>query len=73
MMFLVQNVGLTVVNYFVGWLNDNSHASATNVAGYMPMLWFFGILSILGLGFAAALRLRETGPAGHGLEAPAAA
>ncbi|MBC7447430.1 MAG: MFS transporter [Hymenobacteraceae bacterium] len=68
MMFLVQNVGLTVVNYFVGWLNDHSSASATNVAGYLPMLWFFGILSLLGLGFAFLLRLRETGPHGHGLE-----
>ena len=68
MMFLVQNVGLTVVNYFVGWLNDHSRASATNIAGYTPMLWFFGVLSLLGLIFAVALRLREVGPNRHGLE-----
>ncbi len=68
MMFLVQNVGLTIVNYFVGYLNDHSRASATNVAGYLPMLWFFGVLSVLGLFFAFLLRVRETGPDGHGLE-----
>ncbi len=73
LMFLVQNVGLTVVNYFVGWLNDHSNASKTNIGGYLPMLWFFGILSVLGLIFAFLLRVRETGPEGHGLEVGAGA
>jgi MFS family permease len=68
LMFLIQNVGLTIANYFVGWLNDHSSASATNIAGYLPMLWFFGVVSLLGLVFAFLLRVRETGPQGHGLE-----
>ncbi len=69
MMFLVQNVGLTVVNYFIGWLNDANGATAARPGGYGPMLLFFGVLSAVGLIFAGALRVRETGPNGHQLEA----
>jgi hypothetical protein len=32
------------------------------------MLWMFTLLSLFGFAFAAALRARETGPQGHGLE-----
>lgn len=69
LMFLLQNVGLTFCNLFVGWLNDRSGASATNPAGYQPMLLFFGVLSLAGLVFTFLLRQRERGPHGHGLEA----
>lgn len=68
LMTMLQNIGLTACNFGAGWLNDYSGASASNPAGYMPMLWFFGILSLTGFLFAVALRVRETGPHAHGLE-----
>ena len=43
-------------------------AGPANPAGYRPMLWMFLILSLFGFVFAAVLRVRETGPRGHGLE-----
>jgi MFS family permease len=70
LMTMIQNIGLTVVNLAAGWLNDTNHAGAENPAGYLPMLWMFGLLSIFGLGFAWALRSREVGPEGHHLERP---
>jgi MFS family permease len=68
LMTMLQNVGLTVVNYAAGRLNDASHAGPENPAGYLPMLWLFGLLSLFGLAFAVALRRHETGAGGHGLE-----
>lgn len=38
-----------------GRLNDRAGASATNPAGYDPMMLFFGTLSTLGFGFALML------------------
>ena len=37
------------------------------------MLWLFFALSLFGFLFVAALRARETGPRGHGLESIRAA
>jgi MFS family permease len=68
LMTMLQNIGLTLVNFAAGALNDASGASAQNPAGYRPMLWMFFGLSLFGFLFAAALRVRETGPHGHGLE-----
>jgi MFS family permease len=68
LMTMVQAIGLTVINLVAGALNDASQASAENPAGYTPMLWLFFILSLFGFVFAFALRVRETGPHGHGLE-----
>ena len=70
LMTMIQNIGLTVFNLAAGGLNDASGASAENPAGYLPMLWMFGALSLFGLVFAWALRRRETGPHGHHLERP---
>jgi nitrate/nitrite transporter NarK len=70
LMTLIQNVGLTVMNFGAGWLNDVSHAGAANPAGYTPMLWLFAIVSLFGFLFAALLRQREVGPHGHHLERP---
>jgi MFS family permease len=70
LMTMIQNIGLTIVNVAAGWLNDANHAGAENPAGYLPMMWLFGLLSLFGLGFAWALRVRETGPDGHHLERP---
>ena len=68
MMTLVQNVGLTAFNYIAGVLNDANGAGPSNPAGYTPMLWMFFVLSLFGFVFAAALRAREQGQEGHGLE-----
>jgi MFS family permease len=72
LMTVLQNIGLTACNIGAGWINDHSNASAENPAGYLPMLWFFGLLSLTGFVFAVLLRLRETGPAARGLESPTA-
>jgi hypothetical protein len=69
-MTMVQNIGMTICNLAAGWLNDASGASATNPAGYSPMLAMFALLSLFGFVFAAALRVREVGPEGHDLERP---
>jgi hypothetical protein len=72
-MTMLQNVGLTVFNLAAGRLNDASGAGPENPSGYIPMLWMFCLLSLFGFVFAAALRKRETGPEGHGLESIKAA
>ncbi len=73
LMTMLQNVGLTVFNLAAGLLNDANGAGPDNAAGYTPMLWMFCLLSLFGFAFAAALRKRETSPAGHGLESIRAA
>ena len=73
LMTMLQNVGLTVFNVAAGRLNDANGAGAENLSGYIPMLWMFCLLSLFGFVFAAALRKRETGPNGHGLESIKAA
>lgn len=70
LMTMLQNVGLAGANLIVGQLNDRAGASADNAAGYQPMLLFFGVLAMVALVFAVLLRVRETGPHGHGLERP---
>ena len=70
LMFMLQNIGLTVCNIGAGWLNDANQASQENPGGYLPMLWLFGILSLFGLVFAWLLYQRETGSHGHHLEKP---
>ena len=73
LMTMLQNVGLTVFNVAAGRLNDVGGAGPENPSGYIPMLWMFCLLSLFGFVFAAALRKRETGPDGHGLESIKAA
>ena len=68
LMFMLQNIGMMLVNLGAGMLNDASGAGPQNPAGYTPMLWLFFFLSLFGFVFALALRVRETGPHGHGLE-----
>ncbi|HWZ64713.1 MAG TPA: MFS transporter [Steroidobacteraceae bacterium] len=46
LMTSLQNAGLFGANVIAGYLNDTSAASAANPAGYAPMLWFFGALSL---------------------------
>ena len=68
LMTMVQNIAMMLVNIGAGALNDAAGASDVNPAGYQPMLWLFFVLSLFGFVFAAMLRARERGPAGHGLE-----
>ncbi len=68
LMTMIQNIGMMTFNLSAGALNDANQAGADNPAGYTPMLWMFGLLSLSGFLFAGLLRRRETGPHGHGLE-----
>jgi Na+/melibiose symporter-like transporter len=67
-MFLIQQLGVAGMNWLIGRTNDTYTASAGNPEGYIPMMWVFSVLGILGLIFAVLLRREETGPRGHGLE-----
>jgi MFS family permease len=64
---VLQSLGMAVCNLAAGWLNDSAHAGPHHPAGYLPMLWLFGILATVGFGATALLWLRESGPHGHGL------
>jgi len=55
LMWVVQNAGIAGANLMAGWLNDAAGASASNPAGYQPMMQFFGTTSALGFGFAMLL------------------
>ncbi len=59
LMTMLKNVGLTIANVVAGYINAASGASASNPAGYVPMLWFFGLLSLAGFLFATFLWRRE--------------
>jgi MFS family permease len=63
LMTMVQNVGLLLFNFVVGWANDLTE-------GYAVGMWIFTSLGFFGLLFAFLLRNREIGPHGHGLEKP---
>lgn len=58
LMTILQNIGMAAVNLCVGWLNDQAHAGRANPAGYAPMMWFFGALSLAGTLIGAWLWLR---------------
>jgi MFS family permease len=73
LMTMVQNIGMMLANLAAGQLNDRSGAGPDNPMGYQPMLWMFFFLSLFGFLFAAALRVREKSPSGHGLESIRAA
>jgi hypothetical protein len=72
-MTMLQAIGLTLGNLAAGALNDAGGASEANPAGYLPMLSFFGVLSLAALAFAWLLWRRESGAQGHGMERPVAA
>jgi MFS family permease len=68
---VLQSLGMGALNMAAGWLNDHSHAGPHNPAGYDPMLLMFGLFGLAGFVAVAALWRRESGPHGHGLNAPA--
>lgn len=68
LMTLIQQIGFFLLNLLIGRANDFSHAGPGNPGGYALGMWIFSILGFVGLTLAILLRIRETGPHGHGLE-----
>jgi MFS family permease len=63
LMTILQNIGMTASNVIVGWLDDRAHAGVGNPAGYAPMLWFFGVLSLTGTIIGVWLWMRTSSAA----------
>lgn len=68
LMTLIQQIGFFLLNLLIGKANDYSHAGLDNPGGYALGLWIFSVLGFVGLALSILLRIRETGPHGHGLE-----
>jgi len=68
LMTLIQQIGFFLLNLLIGNANDYAHAGLDNPRGYGLGMWIFSILGFVGMTFAILLRVRETGPHGHGLE-----
>ncbi|MBN2423805.1 MAG: MFS transporter [Calditrichaceae bacterium] len=67
-MTLIQQVGVALFNWMIGKANDMAEAGVDNPEGYIPGMWIFSVLGLIGLLFAFLLWKVETGPKGHGLE-----
>jgi len=67
-MTMIQNLGMTGMNWVLGKANDSAGASASNPGGYLAMMKILTVLGFIGFALAFLLRQRETGPHGHGLE-----
>ena len=68
LMTLIQQIGFFIMNLLIGKANDYAGAGLQNPGGYALGLWIFSILGFVGMTLAILLRIRETGPHGHGLE-----
>jgi MFS family permease len=68
LMTLIQQIGFFILNLLIGKANDYAGAGRANPHGYALGMWIFSVLGFVGLFFAILLRIRETGPHGHGLE-----
>ncbi len=68
LMTLIQQIGFFLLNLLIGSANDFTHAGLENPSGYALGMWIFSILGFVGMALAILLRVRETGPHGHGLE-----
>ena len=68
LMTMLQNLGMTGMNWLLGKSNDVAGASAQHPQGYIPMLQILTVMGFIGFALALLLRQRETGPQGHGLE-----
>jgi predicted MFS family arabinose efflux permease len=51
-MTMVQNIGLALFNYVIGWANDSS-------GGYTLGMWVFSILGFLGIAFSYLLKRHD--------------
>lgn len=63
LMTTLQNAGLFGANIIAGYLNDLNGAGAANPGGYLPMLWFFGLLSLAAFALTLVLRALDHGAA----------
>ena len=68
LMTLIEQIGFFVMNLLIGKANDYTHAGLSNLDGYRLGMLVFSTLGFVGFAFATLLRIRETGPKGHGLE-----
>jgi MFS family permease len=68
LMTLIQQIGFFLLNLLIGKANDYARAGLDNPGGYALGMWIFSILGFVGLALSIGLRIRETGPHGHGLE-----
>jgi len=68
LMTLIQQIGFFLLNLLIGKANDFSHAGLDNPSGYALGMWIFSVLGFVGMALSILLRVRETGPHGHGLE-----
>jgi len=68
LMTLIQQIGFFLLNLLIGKANDYSHAGLDHPDGYALGMWIFSVLGFIGLALSILLRIRETGPHGHGLE-----
>lgn len=68
LMTLFQQIGFFLLNLLIGKANDFAHAGLSNPGGYALGMWIFSVLGFIGMGLSILLRIRETGPHGHGLE-----
>ncbi len=68
LMTFLQQIGWALVPLAVGLSNDRFGASAAHPAGYVPGLWIFASLGLVGLFCAVQLWRAERGPGAHGLE-----
>jgi MFS family permease len=68
LMTLIQQIGFFLLNLLIGKANDYSGAGLQNPGGYALGMWIFSVLGFVGMALAIILRIRETGPQGHGLE-----
>ena len=68
LMTLIQQIGFFILNLLIGKANDYAGAGLQNPGGYALGMWVFSVLGFVGMTFAILLRIRETGPQGHGLE-----
>lgn len=68
LMTLIQQIGFFLFNLLIGRANDYAHAGLQNPGGYALGMWIFSILGFMGMALSILLRIRETGPRGHGLE-----
>lgn len=68
LMTLIEQLGFFVMNLLIGSANDHQHAGPRHLAGYQLGMWVFTGVAVSGALFALLLRLRESGPRGHGLE-----
>ncbi len=68
LMTLIEQVGFFCMNLLIGRANDYQHAGLDNLHGYRLGMLMFSTLGVAGFVCAMLLRIRETGPQGHGLE-----